>query len=94
MTGRYGFEDLGDFKPDADGDTPATADVDRAGESAGFTSREPVARAYRHDREKEPTVPLSIRPPVTVANRFIEFCKEERMPYWQGLDELMRRAGK
>lgn len=42
---------------------------------------------------KEATVPLSIRPPLSVANRFIAWCKANRLSYWEGLHELMTGKG-
>jgi hypothetical protein len=38
-------------------------------------------------------VPLSIRPPLSVANRFVAWCKENRLSYWEGLNELMKHKG-
>lgn len=85
--------DFAGIQPDQPGDTPSDAVVDQAGDRAGFVSREPVERIYKQERTKEPTTPLSMRPTISVANRFITWCKRERFSYPEGLAELMRRAG-
>jgi hypothetical protein len=38
-------------------------------------------------------VTLHTRAPVRVANPFQRFCDENRFSYWQGIEELMKRAG-
>jgi len=85
--------DFADIKPDAASPMPSTREIDAVGERQGFESREPTQRIYKKEQQKEATVPLSIRPPVSVANRFVLFCKENRLTYPQGLEELMKRAG-
>jgi len=72
---------------------PPTPQIDEAAKRQGFTSREPAERLYKNDASKEATVPLSIRPPLSVANRFIAYCKQNRLSYWEGLNELMTKAG-
>lgn len=83
------------FKPDEASDTPAPSveKIDAIAERHGFVSREPAERLYKQEQAKEATVPLSIRPPLSVANRFIAYCKRERLSYWQGLNELMKAKG-
>lgn len=89
---RFNFDG---FKPDAiDSGNVANVDViDKVAARHGYVSREPVERIYKQDQAKEATVPLSIRPPLSVANRFIAWCKAERLSYWEGLQVLMDRAG-
>lgn len=58
----------------------------------GYPKREAEERIYKNDVSKEATVPLSIRPPLSVANRFIAYCKKNRLSYWEGLNELMTKA--
>ncbi len=72
---------------------PSIEKIDEAAERHGFTSREPTERLYKLETSKEATVPLSIRPPLSVANRFIAYCKRERLSYWEGLNELMKARG-
>lgn len=83
------------FKPDEVDSTPAPSveKLDAIAERHGFVSREPAERLYKHEQAKEATVPLSIRPPLSVANRFIAYCKRERLSYWEGLNELMKARG-
>jgi hypothetical protein len=52
-----------------------------------------MERMYKNEGSKEATVPLSIRPPLSVANRFIAFFKQHRYSYWEGLEELMKHRG-
>jgi len=77
---------------------PATdlARADAAGERVGFKSRESAAStAVAHRRKKDlgPTTAINTRAPQRVAVPFIAFCEENRFSYWEGIEELMRRAG-
>jgi hypothetical protein len=90
---RFAFDRLREIAPDTPANEPSADQVDAVGARHGFTSREPAERLYKNDASKEATVPLSIRPPLSVANRFIAFCKQHRYSYWEGLAELMRHRG-
>ena len=90
---RFDFAKLAEIAPDPVGPAPIVEKLDAAAARHGFTSREPAERLYKNDGSKEATVPLSIRPPLSVANRFIAWCKQNRLSYWEGLNELMNRAG-
>ena len=90
---RFAFDRLNEIAPDNLADQPPADRVDAVGSRHGFISREPMERIYKNEGSKEASVPLSIRPPVSVANRFIAFCKEHRYSYWEGLAELMRHRG-
>jgi hypothetical protein len=90
---RFTFDRLREIAPDTPANEPSADQVDAVGARHGFTSREPAERIYKNDASKEATVPLSIRPPLSVANRFIAFCKHHRYSYWEGLAELMRHRG-
>lgn len=77
-------------------DTPIPlAKIDAAGEALGFRSREQRAGSgvYRRKREIGPTVAINMRAPEHVAASFIQFCEANRFSYWEGIQELMRRAG-
>jgi hypothetical protein len=91
---RFAFDRLNEIVPDpATNAQPPAKEVDAVGARHGFTSREPMERMYKNEGSKEATVPLSIRPPLSVANRFIAFCKQHRYSYWEGLEELMKHRG-
>lgn len=90
---RFDFGKIAEIAPDPIGLVPSVEKVDAAGVRHGFISREPAERLYKNESSKEATVPLSIRPPLSVANRFIAWCKQNRLSYWEGLNELMSRAG-
>ena len=89
---------LKSFKP-AQGQEPPAVEVakaDAAGERVGFKSRElpePVQVAKRRKKEIGPTTAINTRAPQRVAVPFIAFCEENRFSYWEGIEELMRRAG-
>lgn len=70
------------------------AKVDAAGEALGFRSREQQVGqgVYRRKREIGPTVAINMRAPENVASSFIQFCEENRFSYWEGIQELMKRA--
>jgi hypothetical protein len=71
---------------------PHDSRVDTAADRHGFTSREPAEQPIRRDRLGA-TATLHTRAPVPVFNRFVRFCEENRMSYWQGIEELMNRSG-
>ena len=85
---------LSAITPDTD-PTPApdTDQIDAIGKRHGFKSREAQDRLYKLDPMHEATVPLSIRPPLSVANRFIAWCRQNRYSYWEGLQALMNHKG-
>ncbi len=75
---------------------PARLDtIDAAGESLGFKSRESESGARTGGRRREigPTLAINTRAPERVAVPFIRFCEDNRYSYWEGIEELMRRAG-
>lgn len=92
-------ERLRAFRPAAPSAEPVPADlarVDAAGERVGFKSRErpePVPVARRRKKEIGPTTAINTRAPQRVAVPCIAFCEEHRFSYWEGIEELMRRAG-
>lgn len=87
-------EKLADVRPSQSAPESAVpvARIDEAAERHGFTSREPL-QPLRRDRTLGPTVALNLRAPVRVAVPFQRFCEEQRMSYWEGIEELMKRAG-
>lgn len=82
------------IKPDAvDKPTPPLAEIDAAGIRAGFQSREPGTRLVpRRRKSVGPTITINTRVPEDVAERFIQFCDQNRLSYWEGIEELMNRA--
>lgn len=91
---RFDFgKELAGIRPDASEPGPRIDRVDAIAERHGFISREPAERIFKNENSKEATVPLSIRPPLSVANRFIAWSKANRLSYWESLAELMNRAG-
>lgn len=85
------------IQPSAGEDKPTLLDrVDAAGEALGFTSREqqrPKPPLPRRRRDIGPTIAINMRAPERVAEPFIQFCEDNRYSYWEGVEELMRRAG-
>ena len=78
-----------------DAATDAALPVERLDDAAarhGFISREPEV-AFRRDKTIGPTVTLHTRAPVRVATPFQRFCEANRYSYWEGIEELMKRAG-
>ena len=99
----FGFSDsrkaiadkLRNIKPSTgDASRPHLDRVDAAGAALGFTSREAARPSLpRRRRDIGPTVAINTRAPERVAGPFIQFCEENRYSYWEGIEELMRRAG-
>ena len=80
-------------------DTPKVEPValeraDAAGAALGFVPREATRTpVMRRRKEIGPTVAINMRVPEAVAARFISFCDEHRLSYWEGVEELMKRNG-
>ncbi|GLR65334.1 hypothetical protein GCM10010909_00110 [Acidocella aquatica] len=85
---------LAGIKPSAEPVQSAPlAEIDEAGRRAGFTSREPGARLIpRRRKAVGPTITINTRVPEDIAERFIQFCDQNRLSYWEGIEELMNRA--
>ena len=74
--------------------TTPTAALDRMAEQHGFHSREPgEEKIVRRRREVGPSAQLNVKCPVPVYNRFIRFCDQERLSYWEGIERLLDLAG-
>lgn len=102
MSDTFGFpmrrgltEKLGAITPKADSDSGSTAPLDRLDDVAakhGFMSREPEV-PFKREKTVGPAVTLHTRAPVRVATPFQRFCETNRYSYWEGIEELMKRAG-
>jgi hypothetical protein len=90
---------LKSIRPADAGAAPAAGDIaraDAAGLRVGFQSRESGGGApvvHRRKKELGPTTAINTRAPQRVAVPFIAFCEENRFSYWEGIEDLMRRAG-
>jgi hypothetical protein len=100
MSETYGFpkrkglsEKLGAITPSPASDTaPPLERVDSAAAKHGFISREPEV-PFKREKTVGPVVTLHTRAPVRVATPFQRFCEANRFSYWEGIEELMVRAG-
>jgi hypothetical protein len=99
MSDTYGFpqrrglaEKLGSITPTGEAETIPDDRVDDVAVRHGFVSREPEV-PYKPEREVGPVVTLHTRAPIRVANPFRRFCEANRFSYWEGIEELMKRAG-
>jgi hypothetical protein len=100
MSDTFGFpkrrgltEKLGAITPSADSEAAVPFDrLDDAAAKHGFVSREPEV-PFRRERTVGPVVTLHTRAPVRVATPFQRFCEANRYSYWEGIEELMKRAG-
>ena len=100
----YGFgaarkstsEKLKNIRPSDDTLGAGPSDLDRAdaaGAALGFVPREiPRAPILRRRKEIGPTIAINMRVPEAVAAKFINFCEQNRMSYWEGVEELMKRT--
>jgi hypothetical protein len=100
MSDTFGFpkrrgltEKLGAITPSADSRTAVPFDrLDEVAAKHGFISREPEV-PFRREKTVGPVVTLHTRAPVRVATPFQRFCEVNRYSYWEGIEELMKRAG-
>ena len=66
--------------------------IDAAGAALGFIPRESNrGMPLRRRKEIGPTVAINMRVPEAVAARFVDFCEQNRLSYWEGVNELMKR---
>jgi hypothetical protein len=96
-----GLDDLSDIKPTARPERSRSeqrrevAAIDDVGREHGFTK--PAAPAGPPRRQKsayagEQLHQVSVKGPLSVMGRFIEYCDRERLPYWQAIEKLMDQA--
>jgi len=69
-----------------------TSAIDAAGEKHGFTSRSGEEKIINRRKNVGPTAALNVRCPVRVFNPFVQFCENERLSYWEGIERLMKLA--
>jgi hypothetical protein len=101
MTNDLGFGktsklDLSGFAPRPEHKNDAMKEqeaADRAADRAGFQSREPVQRVKRVRKASEPLDQAFVRAPISVINRFKQYCNQTGLSYGEALDELMHKAG-
>ena len=67
--------------------------ADRTADRQGFVSREAVGRVERTRKMKEPMDHAYVRGPLSLINRFKNYCNETGLSYGEALDELMKKAG-
>ena len=86
---------IADIKPEPGRvEEPSLAALDRAADQLGFRSREAEeGKVMRRRREVGAGVQLNVKCPIPVYNRFIRFCDQERLPYWEGVEKLLDLAG-
>lgn len=71
-----------------------TSLLDSAAAKHGFVSRAGDTEIASRRKSVGPTAALNVRCPVRVFNPFVEFCEQERLSYWEGIEKLMQLAGK
>jgi len=83
-----GLQALSDFRP-SQADAQATAPARAIAEAHGFVERNPVMPRKRRRPVEEPTYSFTARVSVRSADRFIEWCEQERVSYREGFDRLV-----
>lgn len=63
-----------------------------AAERLGFVSRDPEPDIETR-QTLGPVTMMTMRVPVPIARKFKQFCKLNRFSYWEGIEELLRKAG-
>lgn len=67
-----------------------------AGAQLGFVNRDPATDSDLDIDSRQtlgPVVMMTMRAPVPVARKFKQFCRTNRFSYWEGIEELLKRAG-
>jgi hypothetical protein len=85
---------IAEIRPETEkGIEPPLAALDKAADQLGFRSREAEeAKVMRRRREVGAGAQLNVKCPIPVYNRFIRFCDQERLPYWEGIEKLLDLA--
>jgi hypothetical protein len=85
---------IAEIKPEAEnGAEPPLTALDKAADQLGFHSREAdETKLVRRRREVGAGAQLNVKCPIPVYNRFIRFCDQERLPYWEGIERLLDLA--
>ena len=84
---------IAEIRPEAERGVSPLAALDRAADQLGFRSREgDEAKVMRRRREVGAGAQLNVKCPIPVYNRFIRFCDQERLPYWEGIEKLLDLA--
>ena len=96
-----GLGDLGDIRPNVarprspSEDRTESAKIDDIGREHGFTKASAPAGTPRRRRtamQGEPQHQISIKGPVRVMERLIEYCDRERLAYWEAIEKLIDQA--
>lgn len=68
--------------------------------TSGANTGSPSRPRLRHCRRRQKSAyageqlhQVSVKGPVSVMGRFVEYCDRERLPYWQAIEKLMDLAG-
>ena len=96
-----GLDDLSDIKPTPRPERSRSeqrrevAVIDEVAREHGFSK--PAAPAMLPRRQKsayagEQLHQVSVKGPLSVMGRFIEYCDRERLPYWQAIEKLLDQA--
>src|SRR3712207_5472743 len=97
-----GLGNLNDFEPTEQPrrltPTPASSErhaIDSVGRDLGFTkTSNPVQLPRRARRAStEQLHQINIRGPVSVMARFVAYCDDERLAYWEALDRFLKAHG-
>ena len=85
---------IAQIRPESEKAAPAPlAALDSAADQLGFRSREGTeGKVMRRRREVGAGAQLNVKCPIPVYNRFIRFCDQERLSYWEGIEKLLDLA--
>jgi hypothetical protein len=87
-----GLSNLADFRPAPEAEAAPEAEPIAARETAaahGFVDRTRLAPRKRRKPVEEPMHSFTARVTVRSADRFIEWCEEERISYREGFERLV-----
>lgn len=90
---RFSLDGLKSIPLPNENDAPSQTEIaaaDRAAERNGFAGREPEPRAVSARRRREPTTQISVRLPISVAEKLRDFCEENRYTYGQIIEIWMK----
>src|ERR1700712_5428184 len=84
-----GLSSLADFRPNMTSPAEPEREARAIAEAHGFVERTPVVPRKRRKPVSEATYSFTARVSVRSANRFIEWCEQERLSYREGFDRLV-----
>ncbi len=92
MSSRFSLAGVAEIALPKEDGAPSVDEIaaaDRAAQRTGFTSKDDQSKVISPRRRKEPSTQISVRLPISVAERLRDYCEENRYTYGQIIEIWM-----